>query len=115
MSADPARRPASRPRRGLVAQPPPARDARRRLDHAVRIDRRRRLQHLQRLRRDFLMDALVAIVLVIFALSMTSGLGVMAILEVPVALALIASAVVDRRRRRRRPTARRTARGTSPM
>jgi uncharacterized protein YjiS (DUF1127 family) len=90
MAAQPARQRAQPvPRRAPVA---PAR--------AARLEQRRRRRHLQRLRRDALTDLMVALVVTIFVLIATAGLGVVAILEVPAAALLIASFVIERRRRR---------------
>jgi hypothetical protein len=77
---------------------------------ARRIERRRRERHLRRLRRDLLEDVGIAIVLMSFTLIVTAGLGVVALLEIPVAAAVIASYVVERgirRGRRRRAPPRR--------
>jgi Sec-independent protein secretion pathway component TatC len=76
----------------------------------MRIERRRRLVHLRRRRRDLLEDSVAAIVLMIFALIITPGLGVLALIEVPVALALIGSIFAERRFRRRRREAGQSAR-----
>ncbi|MBV9465305.1 MAG: hypothetical protein JO206_08985 [Solirubrobacterales bacterium] len=74
------------------------------------ITRRRRQQHLRRLRRDFLTDAAVAVVLAIIALTMSAGLGVVAMLEVPVAGLVLATVITERRvRRKRKPAPRRRA------
>jgi hypothetical protein len=113
MSAQPALRLASRPPRGSPGQPYPATTTPRPMDRAVRLARRRRLQHLRRRRRDLLEDLLTAIVLVGFALSLTPGLGVIAILAVPVALALVGTVVVERRRRRLPPAPPRATRRAS--
>jgi hypothetical protein len=79
-------------------------------DRAVRIERRRRLTHLRRRRRDLLEDVVGAIVLMILALIVTPGLGVLALIEVPLALGLIATVLAERRWRKRRLAAGRTAR-----
>jgi hypothetical protein len=79
------------------------------MDRAGRLERRRRMAHLRRLRRDLLEDVLAATVLTILALSMTAGLGVIAILEAPLVLALLGSIVIERRRRGRGPRRRGTA------
>ena len=62
---------------------------------------------IRRRRRDLLEDAVVAFVLMIFALILTPGLGVLAIVEVPLALALILTVLAERRIRGRRPASRR--------
>jgi uncharacterized protein YjiS (DUF1127 family) len=95
MSAQPARHPpparaarAARPRQRPAAAGRPA-----------RIEQRRRRRHLQQLRRDALVDFIAAFALMIVVLIATAGLGVVALLEIPVALAVIASVVAERRRR----------------
>ena len=80
------------------------------IDRVRRIERRRRLVHLRRRRRDLLEDTFAAVVLMIFALIITPGLGVLALIEVPVALALIGSVYAERRFRKRRREARRSPR-----
>jgi hypothetical protein len=91
MPGTPARRPPyapqSRPR------PQPSRTA---------LDRRRRSQHFARRRRDLLEDAAAALLVTLLAITLTAGLGVVVLIEVPVALALVSSCLVDRRRHRRR-------------
>jgi hypothetical protein len=109
VSARPARRP--EPTHGRRPSPPgalatpPAK--------AARLERRRREQHLRRRRRDLLEDVGMAIVLMIVALICTGGLGVIALIEIPVGAAVIASLVLERRRlksrrhqQRRRQTSR---------
>ncbi len=65
-------------------------------------ERARRQRHLRRLRRDLLVDVTSALVLMIVVLSLTAGLGVVLLLEVPVAGLLTLSFVLERRRRSRR-------------
>jgi Flp pilus assembly protein TadB len=95
MSASPARR--------LSYQPPtpepeqPSRTAQ---------QRRRQQRLVARRRRDLLEDVVAAIVLTIVAITLTAGLGVIALIEVPVVLALVISYVRDRRRRRTPPSQR---------
>jgi hypothetical protein len=97
----PVRAPRPRPRaRGRPgadrgAAPEPARD------HATRLERRRRTRRLQQLRRDLLVDLVAALALTIFVLIVTAGLGVVALLEIPVAGLVIGSFLVERRRRGR--------------
>lgn len=90
MSATPARR---------IARPlsPPAEERvrRRALEH------RRRQRHFARRRRDLLEDTVAALALTILAISITAGLGVIALFEVPLALLLCISYVLDRRAHRR--------------
>jgi Flp pilus assembly protein TadB len=71
-------------------------------DRAVRTERRRREQHLRRRRRDLLEDVAIAILLTIAALIWTAGLGVIAIIAVPIACAVIGSFLVERWLRKRR-------------
>jgi hypothetical protein len=68
-------------------------------DHAARLERRRRRRHLQRLRRDLVADLAAALGLTVAVLVGTAGLGVVALLEIPVAGLVLASFVVERRRR----------------
>ena len=85
------------------------------VDRAARLERRRRVLHLRRRRRDLLEDSVAALVLMIVAVIITPGLGMLAILEVPVALALIGTVVAERRiRRRRYPAARGAPRPAVP-
>jgi hypothetical protein len=91
VSAQPARR--SSP--GYLSAPP--RRARRASAEAA--ERRRRERHRSRLRRDLLVDFGLAVLLTVAALIVTAGLGVIAILEVPVIGAVIASFGIERRRR----------------
>ena len=72
------------------------------VERAARLERRRRVLHLRRRRRDLLEDSVAALVLMIFAIIITPGLGMLAILEVPVALVLVGTVVAERRIRRRR-------------
>ena len=66
--------------------------------HAARRERRRREQHFRRRRRDLLEDFGVAIIVTIVALILTAGLGVLALIEIPVGAAVIASFLIERRR-----------------
>ncbi len=71
---------------------------------AAAAERRRRQAHLRRRRRDLLEDVALALLLTIVALVMTAGLGVIALIEIPVAGAVSGSFVLERRaRKRRRP------------
>jgi hypothetical protein len=97
MAAQPAPRP-ERPlprraptERGPAERPPAERSA-------ARLELRRRRRHLQQLRRDLLVDVLAAIALMIFVLVVTAGLGVVALLELPVGAVVVGSYVVGRRR-----------------
>jgi uncharacterized membrane protein len=93
MSAQPAHRVATSDARR--AQPAPR-------ERAARAERRRRERHFARRRRDLLEDVALALLLTIFALILTAGLGVIALIEIPVAGAAIGSVVLERWVRRRR-------------
>jgi hypothetical protein len=67
---------------------------------SARRERRRRERHLQALRRDALVDVLLALALMTVTLMVTSGLGVVAILALPVGLLVMASYLRDRLARR---------------
>jgi hypothetical protein len=68
----------------------------------ARLERRRREQHLRRRRRDLLEDVGIAIVLMVVALIWSAGLGMIALIEIPVGGAVIGSLVVERRLLKRR-------------
>jgi hypothetical protein len=68
---------------------------------ADQAGRRRRERHRRRLRRDLLEDFGLALLVSVTALIMTAGLGVIALLEVPLLGAVIASFWLERRVRRR--------------
>jgi Flp pilus assembly protein TadB len=89
MSASPARRIPHQPPTPKPEQPSRA-----------ALQRRRQQRLLARRRRDLLEDVVAAIVLTIVAITLTAGLGVIALIEVPVVLALVISYLRDRRRRR---------------
>jgi hypothetical protein len=89
--ATPARRPPHAPQFSPRRQP-----SRTGLDH------RRRSQHFARRRRDLLEDTAAALLLTLLTVTLTTGLGVVVLIELPVALALIVSYLLDRRRHRRR-------------
>jgi hypothetical protein len=72
------------------------------VSRAARLERLRRERHLRRLRRDLLMDFALGSLLTILIISVTAGLGVVALLEIPVAGAVIGSFAVERAARRRR-------------
>ena len=106
MSASPARRVSYQP--PIPKQEQPSR---------VALERRRRRRLIVRRRRDLLEDGVAAIVLTIVAITLTAGLGVIALIEVPVVLALVLSYLRDRTRRRsgrERPGRRGARRGRSP-
>jgi hypothetical protein len=98
MAARPARR--VEPSRGQ--RQPPARVPTPRAGRDARLERRRREQHMRRRRRDLLEDFGIAVVLMIVALTWTAGLGVIALIEIPVGAAVIGSLVLERRWRKRR-------------
>jgi hypothetical protein len=109
ISAQSAHRPA--PPRPSHPQPRPASARPLTVDRAAMLERRRRISHFRRRRRDLLGDAALAIVLMVLALILTPGLGVLAIIEIPVALALIGTILGERRIRKRQPGVSRTASG----
>jgi hypothetical protein len=74
-------------------------------ERASRLERRRRVMHFRRRRRDLLEDCVAGLVLMIFAIVLTPGLGMLALLEIPVGLAVIGSVVAERRIRKRRAEA----------
>lgn len=79
---------------------------------SARAARRRRQRHLRLLRRDLLADVVSAVVLTIVMLSVTAGLGALALAEIPVAGAVIGSFILERRTRTRRQLAMHRARVT---
>jgi hypothetical protein len=98
MGGQPARRSAPRyapPQPGHRPSSSPA-------ARAARTERRRRQRHIRQLRRDMLVDVSLAILLTVAAISVTAGLGVIAIIELPVACAVIGSFLVERVVRNRR-------------
>lgn len=102
MSAQPGRRTAASELPSAATGRPRSRSASQRVDRAVRIERRRRVQHLRRRRRDLLEDVAMAVVLTIVVMILTAGLGVVAIIEVPVAVAVLGSVLMEREIRKRR-------------
>jgi hypothetical protein len=122
ISAQPAHRPATLRRPRPEADPASARPLT--ADRAAMLERRRRISHFRRRRRDLLGDTALAILLLVLALILTPGLGVLAMIEIPVALALVGTVVGERRIRKRQPRVpratkgarrRRTAQGTHPL
>ena len=105
MSADPAYRP-SRRRAGTGAQTArrvPAAGARRReIDREAARERRRREQRYTERRRDLRFDVVAGLAVALVALIMAPGLGIVALVSIPVALTLVASVVAEWRVRRRR-------------
>jgi hypothetical protein len=88
--ATPARRPPYAPQ--FSPRQKPSRTA---------LDRRRCSQHFARLRRDLLEDTAAALLLTLLAVTFTAGVGVIALIELPLALVLGVSYLLDRRRHRR--------------
>jgi hypothetical protein len=86
----------------VLADPPSA-------GRPPRADRRRRRRLIRRRRRDLLEDMGLAVVLALFLLIVTAGLGVVAILEIPALILIGGSLVAERiiRRRRAQDAARR--------
>jgi len=76
---------------------------------AMRAERRRRQRHFRLRRRDLVLDTAMALGLTLILISMTAGLGVLALLELPIAGVLIGSLIVERvwRMRQVRGSARR--------
>ena len=91
MPATPARRPPHAPQFSPRHQP-----------SVTALERRRRSQHFARLRRDVLEDTGAALLVTLLTITFTSGLGVIALIELPLALALIVSYLLERRTHRRR-------------
>lgn len=87
------------PERGL-RRSAPARSGPGRARARTRAERRRRQRHFARRRRDLLEDAALALVLTLILISLTAGLGVIALIEGPLATGLLASVLVPRWRRR---------------
>lgn len=105
MSSASARRPVSpEPLPRWLGEPP--RQGRRSSERRSSESRKRRRQ-LQQLRRDLLVDGGLALVLTVLVLSATAGLGVVALLEVPIAGAVLLSFALERRARRRARATRR--------
>jgi hypothetical protein len=94
VAAAPARRPVD-----WAREPPGPRATR---DRAARNERIRRERHLRRRRRDLLVDTAVALVVTVLTLSLTAGLGVVALLQIPVAGAIAGSFLLERSLRKRR-------------
>lgn len=73
------------------------------IDH--RVQRRQRTRHIRRRRRDLLFDGTIAVVLTVSLMIASPGLGVVAIVDVAIAVALLGSVIVEQRlhaaRRRR--------------
>ena len=64
--------------------------------------RRARRERFRQRRRDLAQDVVVALLLTSLLFALTAGLGVVALIDVPIAMVLVASIVIDRRRRSRR-------------
>jgi Flp pilus assembly protein TadB len=87
-------------RRGRADRPDPA-QAQIQARARARAERRRRQRHFARRRRDLLEDVALAFVVTLILISFTAGLGVIALLELPLAAGLLATVLVPRVRRRR--------------
>lgn len=77
---------------------------------SARVERLRRERHFRRRRRDLLEDAGLALLVTIALVSVTAGLGVLALIEVGLATALTASVFTERAIKRRRARERRRSR-----
>lgn len=84
------------------------------VESAVMLERRRRLRQYRLRRRDLLQDAVIAMALMVLALIITPGLGLLALYEILVALGLMMTVLVERRIRKRRLTASRAAKAVRP-
>lgn len=86
------------------------------LDH--RVHRRQSARHVRRRRRDLLFDCGIAVVLTVGLMIAAPGLGVVAIVDVAIAVALLASVIIEQRlraaRRRKRRSDHATARYPAP-
>jgi Flp pilus assembly protein TadB len=91
--------------RAVPARPPRRRPAVASRD-AVR-ERRRRELHFRRRRRDLLQDGVLGLLLAIVLLSVTAGLGVLALIEIIVAVTALGAMLIPRGYRRWRSRARR--------
>lgn len=65
---------------------------------AAAAERRRRRRHFARRRRDLVTDATAGLILAIVLILVTAGLGVLALLLVPLVAGLLAATVIERRR-----------------
>jgi hypothetical protein len=110
ISAQPAHRPTTLRRPRPKADRASARPLT--VDRAAMLERRRRISHFRLRRRDLLGDVALATVLMVLTLIITPGLGVLAIIEIPVAFALISTMLGEQRLRKRQSAVSRTARGT---
>jgi Flp pilus assembly protein TadB len=77
-----------------IADPPPRRQER------VSAERRRRARHYAARRRDLTIDVALGLFVAVVLLSLTAGLGVLALVLVPLAIVLVVTGVLDRRRAR---------------
>src|SRR5262249_14630748 len=62
----------------------------------MRAERRRRQRHFRLRRRDLVLDTAMALGLTVVLISVTAGLGVLALLELPVSGVLVGSLIVER-------------------
>lgn len=79
-----------------------------------RAERRRRERHFRRRRRDLLEDAGMALAVMVALLSMTAGLGIVALIEVPLITVVVGSLFAERVVARRRSGARERPRRMPP-
>jgi hypothetical protein len=96
-SAPRGQRPETRVRPARTPAPPAMARSRARTS-----SRRRRELHFRRRRRDLLEDTGLALLMASVLVSVTAGLGVLLLLEIPVGLVLIGSSIAERRSGRRR-------------
>jgi hypothetical protein len=87
--------PASPARDTIQAAPPRTR----RQPTAAELEHRRRSKHFARRRRDLLEDAAAALLITLLAITLTAGLGVIALIEIPLSLVLVVSHLLGRLRR----------------
>jgi Flp pilus assembly protein TadB len=90
-----------------LEQREPARQRRVAAGRDAARERRRRQLHFRRRRRDLLEDAVLGLLLAIMLLSVTAGLGVLALIEIVAAVIALGVIVVPRGYRRWRSRARR--------
>jgi hypothetical protein len=84
------------PRVRFAAHPPPAS----RPSGALAAERRRRQRHYRLRRRDLLEDLGAGLLMTVLLLTLTAGLGVLALLDLGLVGVLVVSGLIGRRRRR---------------
>jgi hypothetical protein len=72
------------------------------INRSARTERHRRAQHFRRRRRDLLEDLAMAVVLAAIVIIATAGLGVVAIIDIGVAVGLVGTLLAEREFRKRR-------------